>query len=107
MNRQPGVVEQVRSLLTQFGIDSTICEVAKHLGMTSRTLSRHLEQECSAFRQLKDEARIARSQQLLHHTRMPIEQIAEATGFRSVRRFREFFVRHTGQTPSVYRQTRS
>ncbi len=107
MEREAGIVERVKSTLTRTESNGTLETIASDLGITSRTLSRQLEEAGYSFRQLKDEARISRSIQLLDHTNMPVEQVAQATGFRSVRRFREFFLKHTGQTPSAYRRGKS
>ena len=86
-----GVVEQVQSLLLQPGDTLTL---ASRLGMTSRTLARRLGSRGRYCQDVKDQVRLDKVTQLLRHTQMSVNGIAEATGFRSVRRFRNFFTRH-------------
>ena len=104
MDSQGGVVDEVRSILMQHSESTTMAELARRLGMTSRTLARHLQQEGTSYRELKDEVRVIHARQLLTSTSMSIEQIADAIGFRSTRRFRDFFSRHMGQPPSAFRR---
>jgi len=104
MDQRTGVAEQVSALLLQHGEALTMGEVAARLGTTARTLARRLETQGLSYRELKDEARLTRAAQLLQHTRMSVDAVAEATGFRSTRRFRDFFVRHQGLSPSRYRR---
>ena len=104
MDQRTGVAEQVSALLLQHGEALTMGEVAARLGTTARTLARRLETQGLTYRDLKDEARLTRAAQLLQHTRMSVDAVAEATGFRSTRRFRDFFARHRGLSPSRYRR---
>ena len=103
LDQRAGIVDRVRALLIQKGYNTTMEDVASILGMTTRTLARHLEQSTKSFQALKDEVRLDRAQQLLRHTSLPIEKIADAIGFRSTKRFRDFFARQLGKTPSDYR----
>lgn len=104
LDRQGGIVEQVKALLQQQGDAISMEDIAARMAMTSRTLSRHLARESQSFQALKDEVRLEKSMQLLKHTGLPIEAIADATGFRSTRRFRDFFSRQQGITPSAFRK---
>ena len=104
MDTQAGIVDEVRSMLMQHSDNLTMAQVAQRLGMTSRTLGRHLQQQGTSYRELKNEVRLIQARQLLSSTSMTIEQIAEAIGFSSTRRFRDFFSRHMGQAPSAFRR---
>ncbi len=104
MDTPGGVVDEVRSILMQHSESTTMAELAQRLGMTSRTLARHLQHEGTSYRELKDEVRVNHARQLLSNTGMSIEQVADAIGFRSTRRFRDFFSRHMGQSPSAFRR---
>ena len=104
MDPRAGIVEQVKSLLLQQGDTLTMRDLAARLGMTSRTLARRLGAQGMSYQAVKDQVRLDKATQLLRHTQMPVNGIAEATGFRSVRRFRDFFSRHRGEAPSRYRK---
>ena len=104
MDTRAGVVDEARSILMQHSDSITMTEVAQRLGMTSRTLGRHLHEHDTSYRALKDEVRLIQARQLLSSTHMTVEQIADAIGFRSTRRFRDFFSRHMGQSPSAFRR---
>ena len=51
--------------------------------------------------------RIAQSKQLLRSTRKSVEEIAEASGFSSLRAFDREFREQTHMTPTQYRAQRS
>jgi AraC-like DNA-binding protein len=104
MDPRAGIVEQVKSLLLQQGEALTMRDLASRLGMTSRTLARRLGSQGRSYQDVKDQVRLDKATQLLRHTQMSVSGIAEATGFRSVRRFRNFFTRHQGEAPSHYRK---
>jgi transcriptional regulator GlxA family with amidase domain len=53
----------------------------------------------------KNRLRIERAQQLLLlHSDMPIEQIADASGFETAAYFRRRFKEHTGESPREFRK---
>jgi methylphosphotriester-DNA--protein-cysteine methyltransferase len=104
LDQQAGISDQIRTLLQQQDDALTMCEVASRLGMTSRTLVRRLAVDGLVYQDVKDQVRLDKAAHLLRRTRMSVEAVAEATGFRSVRRFRDFFARHPGQSPSLSRR---
>lgn len=105
MDQQAGIPDQVRTVLQQQDEALSMCEVAARLGMSSRTLARRLSAHGLAYQDVKDRLRLDKAAQLLRQTRLTVDAVAEATGFRSVRRFRDFFARHHGQSPSRYRRS--
>lgn len=78
-------------------------EIAKQLGMTTRTLHRHLKSEQTTFQQLLDLVRMEQAKYLLKESAMTIQTVAEYLGFNEVRSFQRSFKRWTGITPSRYR----
>ena len=107
MAAQTSLADQVRSLLQQQAIPPSLEDVAKQLGMASRTLTRHLASQGETYQALKDHVRIIKAQHLLQLSTMSIQEIGEAMGFQSERRFRDFFQRHVRETPSGYRRSRA
>lgn len=82
-----------------------IQQVALHLKLTERTLRRRLTEEGSSYRQIVDEARLQRTQELLNRTALSVEQIAELLGYADASSLRQAFRRWTGMTINQYRQT--
>lgn len=60
----------------------TIREVAKHLGMSTRTLNRRLEISGSSFRQILEQSLQARTETLLNQGRLSRGEIAERLGYK-------------------------
>jgi len=81
-------------------------EVARKLGMSSRTLRRHLEQEGVAFPTLVAEALRERALRLLGDPRIPVKEIAYSLGFATPSAFHRAFKRWTGNSPSEARTQR-
>lgn len=82
-------------------------EVARKLGMSSRTLRRHLEQEGVAFPTLVAEALRERALRLLGDPRIPVKEIAYSLGFATPSAFHRAFKRWTGSSPSEARTQRA
>ncbi|WP_454256139.1 helix-turn-helix domain-containing protein [Pseudomonas sp. Marseille-Q8238] len=81
-----------------------IRQVARHLKLTERTLRRRLCEEGSSYRQILDESRLQRTQELLERTQLTIEQIAELVGYADASSLRQAFRRWTGRSVNEYRQ---
>lgn len=77
-------------------------QAAEALGMTARTLRRHLQDDQTTFRQELDavRARIAR-ERLAHDS---VEDVARRLGFADRRSFARAFERWTGMTPGRFAQ---
>jgi AraC-like DNA-binding protein len=78
-------------------------DVAKQLGMTSRTLSRQLLHEGTAFSQIADDIRSQIAITIVKNGRVPVKKIADRLGFENVNGFRRAFKRWTGVSVSEYR----
>lgn len=78
--------------------------VAAQLGMSTRSLHRHLQESGTGFRHIMDEVRLETAQQrLLEHTDS-ISEIADRLGFSSHQAFLRWFRQHTGKTPGEFRK---
>ncbi len=74
--------------------------VAKDLGISARTLRRHLEQEDASLRTIVDEVRRARADELLA-TGVSVKEIAFALGFSEPSAFSRAYKRWTGRPPKT------
>ena len=81
----------------------TVSDIARHLGMSARTLQRRLSDRGYSFQTLVDESRRELAERLLRHTDYPLAQIAFLTGFSEQSAFNRAFRRWAGQTPRSFR----
>jgi AraC-like DNA-binding protein len=95
-------VEQLVPELLPHG-KANVPEVAQRLGMSSRTLSRKLHDEQTAFLDMLDELRAALAQRYLGEREVPMSEIAWLLGYREVSSFTHAFRRWTGMTPRQFR----
>jgi AraC-like DNA-binding protein len=99
------LVEKVRQALTQFPQHTRNADdLADRLNLSTRTLHRQLKDEGSSLQQLKDAVRRDLALDLLHRSKKPLKQIAEAVGFQSEKSFLRAFKNWTGQTPDAARR---
>ena len=82
---------------------ATASEVARRLGMSSRTLSRKLGEEGTSFAEILDELRAALAKRYLHDETLPVSEIAWLLGYREVSSLTHAFKRWTGTTPRRFR----
>lgn len=87
------------------GIPSII-QIGKHMGMSSRTLTRRLSDNGFTFRNLIKQTQEKTSKELLQKSSCTISEIAFQTGFSEQSAFSRAFKRWTGQSPIEYRQLR-
>ena len=98
------LVQQVRQvLLSDPSQARTALAIADQLHISARTLHRQLKEEGATLQQIKDEVRFERARELLHRTRRPVKQVADAVGFRNEKSFIRAFSTWTGLTPAAYR----
>lgn len=103
---QQPFTQKVRQLIradVHAGLPSELRSVAARLSMSSRTLSRRLQEEQSAFAQLNAQIRIEHAKAQLLHTNKPVSQIAVEAGFNEVGSFSRAFKRVYDKTPSEMR----
>lgn len=79
--------------------------LARELGISSRHLRRLCEAQLGVSPvELAQSRRLALAKQLLHDTRLPITQVALASGFGSLRRLHALFAARFGRPPSALRK---
>ncbi|NML19144.1 GlxA family transcriptional regulator [Azohydromonas caseinilytica] len=101
-NRLPGVLEWARERLAEPLSLDTLAEAAH---MSRRTFTRRFKEATgtTVAKWLAAE-RLARAQQLLETTALPIERIATEVGFGTALSLRQHFTTQLGTAPSAYRR---
>jgi AraC-like DNA-binding protein len=79
-------------------------EVARQLGMSSRTLSRKLRDEGLSYAEILDKLRSDLAKRYLGDHELPVTEIAWLLGYQEVSSFTHAFKRWTGTTPKKVRQ---
>jgi AraC-like DNA-binding protein len=102
------LADQVRQwLLSALPRLPTVAETAEHLGMSERSVRRHLFALGMTHAELAQECQRLMAERLLAENKLPLKQVAEALGFSSVHSFHRAFRRWSGLTPSDWRDSRS
>jgi len=101
-----GPIKQAQALIERtFTAPIRISELARTVALTERTFLRRFERATGhtplAYVQ---HLRIQSAQRGLENTNAAIDQIAYAVGYENANAFRKLFKRHTGLSPSQYRQ---
>jgi AraC-like DNA-binding protein len=102
----PNIVRRVRTAFEVLPAEAGVAEVARTLGMSVRSLQRHLS---AAGRSLRSErqAHIVRvSERLLEDTELDLEAIAARVGASSASHLVMLFRQHRGTTPGAIREAR-
>ncbi len=102
----PSIVRRVRAALEDLPNEAGIADVARRLGMSARSLQRHL---LAAGRSLRSErqAHIVRvSERLLESTELDLGAIAARAGASSASHLVMLFHQHHGTTPGALREAR-
>jgi AraC-like DNA-binding protein len=81
-----------------------IGQIARRLGMSSRTLTRRLASEDLTYAEIVEDLRYSLAERYLSEAELSISRIAWLLGYREVSAFTHAFKRRSGQTP---RQARS
>lgn len=82
----------------------TIARISQCYNIPVRTLQRRLHNEGISHRELLDDIRQEKAQQLLDTTALPIAEIAKHLGFSDASNFSRSFQRWIGVSPSQYHQ---
>lgn len=99
-----GVSAKVRAaLLRQPGCAPDMERIAEELNMTSRTLRRHLAEEGTTFRELRDEVLLMLAEEMIGTAHMKLAEVAERLGFSDAAAFSHAFKRWKGITPGAAR----
>ncbi|PLC50579.1 AraC family transcriptional regulator [Pollutimonas subterranea] len=101
-NRLPGVLEWARENLSEPLSLDTLADIAK---MSRRTFTRRFREATgTTVTKWLNAERVARAQQLLETTDMPIECITSEAGFGTTLALRQQFAAQLGTSPSNYRR---
>jgi AraC-like DNA-binding protein len=101
------VVDQVRELveaLLPVGRCS-MQQVARSLGLTTRTLRRRLELEKENYSSIVDDARTALAERYVTNPRLPLTDISYQLGFAAPSAFSRWFRDRFGISPTEWRRT--
>lgn len=77
---------------------------ARTLGVSSRTLRRHLSDRGTPFQLLRDQLRRDHAIALIEQSSLVLDEVASALGYADRRSFLRAFARWTGQTPTSFRR---
>ena len=104
---EPSLVERVRTLLRielQKGNAASRDRVAEQLGMSGRSLHRHLEDIGSRYREILDQLRFDRARELLRDPKRPVDAVSQDVAFKESQSFIRWFRRLAGSTPGEFRR---
>jgi AraC-like DNA-binding protein len=99
---QSMVANQLASLLPSG--ESRAAVVARQLGMSPRSFTRHLAEEGTTFGEILDRLRQRLAARYLTDDRMSVQQIAWLLGYSEVGAFNHAYKRWTGTTPTRTRK---
>ena len=99
-----GISAKVRDISRRQPAQAADMEVvATELCMTSRTLRRHLAEQGTSFRALRDEVLMTLAEELIGTARMKLAEVAERLGYSDAAAFSHAFKRWKGVTPGAAR----
>ncbi len=99
-----GISAKVRDIILRQPAQAADMEVvAEELCMTSRTLRRHLADQGTSFRALRDEVLMTLAEELIGTARMKLAEVAERLGYSDAAAFSHAFKRWRGVTPGAAR----
>ena len=78
-------------------------EVARQMGLSTRTLSRKLGEEKTSFAEILDQLRAALAKRYLEEEQLPVSEFAWLLGYRELSSLTHAFKRWTGMTPRQFR----
>lgn len=101
------IVDQVRAHVRQWIREAPEAdEVARALGLSTRTLQRRLGEEGASFRDVVLGVKVDVAKELLEQPQLTIAEVANAVGFAHVPAFSRAFSQRTGMTPTMFRTKR-
>ncbi|SMO44490.1 AraC family transcriptional regulator [Paracoccus laeviglucosivorans] len=96
--------QRIQRLFERDASSMDMGRLAAELGISPRSLQRHLQDEGTSLIALKSRARARLAQELLLRRDLPIKRVAHMVGYRSESSFSRAFRSWTGLTPLEYRQ---
>jgi LacI family transcriptional regulator len=104
----PRVVNALRFMWDHIHEDLSVDQIARHVGVTRRTLERAFSRDLSrGVREEFQRRRLDKARELIIQTDLPIARIAEALSFRSVTYLGRVFRETYHQSPAQYRADRA
>jgi len=105
LEEETSLDRQIRRHVTQCLSEGMpmLSEVARHFGMSGRTLQRQLAELGYSYQTLVDESRRQLAENLLRETDFSLVEVAFMTGFSEQSAFARAFKRWAGQTPRNFR----
>lgn len=106
LDEQALMQERVRSVLLEMlpAGSSDIDGVARRLGLSKRSLQRHLAEEALSFQEVLNQVRQDLAQHYLSNTQISTGEISWLLGFQEGNSFIRAFRSWTGTTPAAFRQ---
>lgn len=105
-SKLPQLTEKVReATLIEMHNDPTIASIASKLGVTERTLRRHLSAEGTSFREIYLDARLAIGYELLSTASLNVSTVAQRTGYSEPSSFVRAFTKKYGCSPGRVRKS--
>lgn len=104
-SRSGGILNRVRQeVIRNPGRDSSLDRISHQLGMTPRSVRRHLNMSGISFQELRNEIRKAIATRYLKDTTLPVGVIAERLGYSDQASFTKAYRSWTGRTPGKVRR---
>ena len=100
----PAIVRALQAHLERNLLDPTLDAASAALGVSERSLQRRLADAQTTFRHEVGEARVRVAKRLLEADGAPLTTIALEVGCASLQHFSGVFRKHTGESPSAWRQ---
>ncbi len=100
------LVDQIRRVIygrLSLALDTTLDDVAKVLGISGRSLKRHLAAGQQTFSSIVEDIKITEAKRLLAETDLPITETALVLQYSHLPSFTRAFRRSTGSSPSEFR----
>lgn len=100
-------VDQIHRVIygrLSLALDTTLDDVAKIFGISTRTLKRHLAIQRQTFSSIVEDVKITEAKRLLAETDFPITEIQYTLQYGHLPSFTRAFRRSTGSSPSEFRK---
>jgi LacI family transcriptional regulator len=101
----PRLAKAVRYIRDNFHRPMKISDLVRHVGMSRQSLQNYFQAQLhSTMHQQLSSARVSHAMQLMRRGDEGLARIATASGFRDYQHFHRIFTKHTGMTPSRWRE---
>lgn len=104
--QEEALSEQITKLLDNYDRYPSIEQLSQTLNISDRTLRYRLKKESSNYREIVSQHRLRRANDLLQHSALSIDQIAEKTGYKDTPSFYRAYKKAFGCTPAAFRNDR-